>query len=60
MKKSFIHNEDECLHSFPCLLIGLPIQHSCCHKNFGFYLHVDKENDILSSQVPTIGFKLRL
>jgi len=32
MKKSFIHNEDEWLHSSPCLLIGLLVQHSFCRN----------------------------
>jgi hypothetical protein len=27
-KMSLIHNEDECLHSSPSLLLGLLVQHS--------------------------------
>jgi hypothetical protein len=59
-KKSLIHNEDECLHSSPCLFLGLHIWHSFCALFFGFYLHVYKGKGILLFQVLTLGSRLRL
>jgi len=56
-QKSFIHNEDECLHSANSLFLGLPIQHSFCGLFFGFSLHVYK--GISPSQIQTLGSRLK-
>jgi len=53
MKKSFIHNEDECLHSSPMFAFRFTNTNSFCDKILGFYLHVYKQKNILPSQVPT-------